>query len=459
VIKKEKSKMGSTGNKRKIVTPTDILDRNANFYNPDIERLLEGLPGSEFCADYVFYDLRGNGASHYTFVHEAKVRKEKETQKKKRRAKENEVKATEERDKERKRKVRDDERDTRKKQKMSELDQQKQARQEERLARLSTQVDERLFKEACFQRERVVLLASKLCGKEIARRKKASEVIAVDVIENSTSYMEEHLPAFDDLPPLAEKYDLDIVRIHDFLMTYRRFFEEQNVLKTPPSLDELQRAVKAFSTSPPSHCDNVEALALLNDVAVALCKPVTASLIKTLTSALTTSLQDRNGSEETPVDPKQSQLDPDDFMVTRLSWKEVMRLFLLSDALSDLGLTKIEQTHVLRGYRSGGHPNSKEAKRIRRGEDSALVLRRQGMIEHSEADAFESGRTGHTVVVPVPCKPSANPSDWTYFLHNIKALPSNAATGMKANLQKACKLLKSASNGDDKAESMLSKLK
>ena len=83
IIKKEKSKMGSTGNKRKIVTPTDILDRNATFYNLEIEHLLEGLPGSEFCADYVFYDLRGNGASQYSFVHEVKLRKEREKMRRK----------------------------------------------------------------------------------------------------------------------------------------------------------------------------------------------------------------------------------------------------------------------------------------------------------------------------------------------------------------------------------------
>merc|ERR1712238_288376 len=102
-------KMGSTGNKRKIVTPTDILDRNATFYNTDIERLIEGLPGAEYCGDYMFHNLRGNaGASQNSWMHEAKVRKEKE-------------KASLEQERERKRKPRDDERENRKKQKLEEL--------------------------------------------------------------------------------------------------------------------------------------------------------------------------------------------------------------------------------------------------------------------------------------------------------------------------------------------------
>ena len=132
VVKKEKSKMGSTGNKRKIVTPTDILDRNASFFNMEIERLLEGLPGTEFCGDYVFYDLRGSTPNHYALAHEAKARKEREKQKKKKKAKEKEVKDTAERERELKRKAREDERENRKKQRLEELDQQKKQTMEER---------------------------------------------------------------------------------------------------------------------------------------------------------------------------------------------------------------------------------------------------------------------------------------------------------------------------------------
>ena len=46
-IEKEKSKMGETGNKRKVVTPVTMLDRSDTFFTPEVERLIEGLPGSK----------------------------------------------------------------------------------------------------------------------------------------------------------------------------------------------------------------------------------------------------------------------------------------------------------------------------------------------------------------------------------------------------------------------------
>merc|ERR1711865_1348946 len=58
-VRKEKTKMGSTGNKRKIVLPTDLLRKNDTFFNGDIESLIEGLPGSEYCTDYVYLKRRG----------------------------------------------------------------------------------------------------------------------------------------------------------------------------------------------------------------------------------------------------------------------------------------------------------------------------------------------------------------------------------------------------------------
>ena len=456
IIKKEKSKMGSTGNKRKIVTPTDILDRNATFYNLEIEHLLEGLPGSEFCADYVFYDLRGNGASQYSFVHEVKLRKERERMRRKKRAKEKEAKDDVEREKQLKRKARDDEREERKKLKVEELDQQKRARQDERLSRLSTQVEERLFKEACFQRERVVLLASKLCGKEIARRKKASEAVTAYAVDNTAPHTENRSLSFYELPPLSKKIDLDIVRLHDFLITYKSFFEKQGVLPALPSLDELQQAIEMCSSAPATVGGKNKYLTLLNNIAVAMARPLTPFLIKTLSSALTTNIN--NDEEDQPKDETQRLLDPDDYAVTPSTWKEIVRLALIMDTLSEQGLTKIELTHVLRGYRSGGHPNSKEAKRIRRGEDSELVLRRQAMILNSEENSAGFAGNQNSIVVPAPCKPSVYSSHWTYYLHNIKALPSNAATGMKSNLRKAQKILKASSNDFGKADAFLSKI-
>ena len=164
--------------------------------------------------------------------------------------------------------------------------------------------------------------------------------------------------------------------------------------------------------------------------------------VKTLSSALATALQDNSSNKDDGESNSaiSTDNDPDSFPVDTFTWKEFARLIFLTDALNELGYTKIEQTHILRGHRTGGHPNSKEAKRVKRGEDHALVLRRQAL---SEVTTDTSGKAfGIKVTIPTPGHPSAQPSDWIFFLHNIKSLPSNAATDMKLNLKKACSMLK-----------------
>ena len=451
VVRKEKSKMGSTGNRRKVVTATDLLEKSASLFNSDIEHLLEGLPGSEFCHNYVFHEMRGSGAVgvNQSWMHEAKVRQEREQIKRKKRNKENEAKASQEREKERKRKAREDEKEERKKQRMEELDQKKKARAEERLSRLSTQIDERLFKEACFQRDRVVQLASKLLNKEVFRRRKAAEGLAAYTVESecvvSSSNQIEQFCSSNELPPNSEDFMAEVIRIWDFISSYRNALD---AIEKIPSLGVLQNAINALSDIKTSQSSRNEAITLLTNLAVALCQPISSGVIKSLSSSLSTSLQETDkqnneisDSTEGEKTESDNDLDPNKFPVNAFTWKEIARLALLSDALNELGYSKIEQAHLLRGFRSGGHPNSKEAKRLRRGEDNALVLRRQAL---SEMAARSNGR-GVKVSVETPSTPSVDSTNWIYFLHNVKALPTNAATGMKNNLRKAIKSLKRAS--------------
>ena len=139
------------------------MERSNTYFNEDIARLVEGLPGSEFCPGYVFQSDRAGGAAGASFawVHEVEIKHEKERQRKLKKTKEAKKKASQLKEKELKRKAREDERETRKRQKVEEEEMKKKAREEERLARLSMQVDQRLFKEACFQREKVVQGAAK----------------------------------------------------------------------------------------------------------------------------------------------------------------------------------------------------------------------------------------------------------------------------------------------------------
>jgi hypothetical protein len=450
VVRKEKSKMGSTGNRRKVVTATDLLEKSASLFNSDIEHLLEGLPGSEFCQNYIFHEMRGSGAVgvNQSWMHEATVRQEREQVKRSKRNRENEAKASQEREKERKRKAREDEKEVRKKQRMEELDQKKKARAEERLSRLSTQIDERLFKEACFQRDRVVLLASKLFNKEVLRRRKAAEGLAAYTVESEGVVSNNEIEEFctvNELPPHSTELMTGVIRIWDFVSSYRNAL---NAIEKIPSLEVLQNAINALDMNS-NHSSRNEAINLLTNIAVALCQPISSGVIKSLSSSLSTSLQETENQKKENDDSNEGEktvsnndLDPDNFPVNAFTWKEIARLALLSDALNELGYSKIEQAHLLRGFRSGGHPNSKEAKRLRRGEDNALVLRRQAL---SEKAATGSHGRGFKISVETPSTPSVDSTNWVYFLHNIKSLPTNAATGMKNNLRKAIKVLKRAS--------------
>ena len=79
-IKREKAKMGNTGNKRKIVTPATIMERNDTFFVDKIECLVEGLPGTEFAPAYVFRASRSTSKGNQAWIQEAKARHQKRHQ-------------------------------------------------------------------------------------------------------------------------------------------------------------------------------------------------------------------------------------------------------------------------------------------------------------------------------------------------------------------------------------------
>lgn len=43
---------------------------------------------------------------------------------------------------------------------------------------------------------------------------------------------------------------------------------------------------------------------------------------------------------------------------------------IINDVLTDLGYSRQEAANLVKGYRSGGHPNSKEARRWKKIEES-----------------------------------------------------------------------------------------
>ena len=280
-IRKEKSRMGSTGNKRKIVTAVDLLERNDTIVNQDIEALIEGLPGSEFCQSYVFQAFRsgGSGASR-TWVHEAQARHEKEPMQL--------LQLTgretcSDSPKEKKRKQqqspqREDGGSNRKKPKVSNFQEKLKVRVDERLARLDIQINDRLRKEAATQREKLVATMVKSLAKEYGRRRKAAEVVAAQtVLEGKVLHAESYqVPHLGPLPAPCAVYNETVVRTWNFLSTFRGFFLGRGYLTEMPSLQALQNAIDSIEDGAGLKCqmDKDEAVSFLTNLAVALCKPL-----------------------------------------------------------------------------------------------------------------------------------------------------------------------------------------
>ena len=80
-----------------------MLDKSDTFFQPKIERLVEGLPGTEFAPSYVFRANRSSSGGNQTWIHEAKIKLQKQQQKKQEKAlktaKHSEAKAKQEQEK------------------------------------------------------------------------------------------------------------------------------------------------------------------------------------------------------------------------------------------------------------------------------------------------------------------------------------------------------------------------
>lgn len=440
-VRREKTRMGSTGNKRKIVTAIDLLERNDAFYNSDIEALIEGLPGAEFCDSYVFQAFRNGGGLSRSWVHEAQLRNEREAKSRLKRYQEQEYEPPEQRPS--KRRVQDPSQNSRKKQKLDEVSEKRQVRVNERLARLDLQVNDRLFREAAFQRERVVINLAKGLTKEYQRRRKFCEIITAQKLKNEEYEAESKsvpaaLPSSAipeagnaaevrvlDLPPTSTIYDEECVKIWNYMSTFKDFFLEKGWAAEVPTLKHLQASIDVVKGSESASMSRDDAVASLTQIAVALCQPLAASLTRSLFAsliALNPSLQKDFGAAffnevnaaapKVGKDGKIEEAKADDNLllpVNSMTWQEIARLTFLADAFGELGLSKHETAHLLRGYRSAGHPNSKEARRLRKVEDCPIAIMRQKIAELGMEDKPDL-LSKHHYRVSVPCDPSELPA-------------------------------------------------
>ena len=453
-VRREKTRMGSTGNKKKVVGAADLLERNDTFYNPDIESLIEGLPGTEYCSAYVFQTQRSGGtagASNRSWIHEAQLRQEKEALRRSKLAKDAQAKENIEKERSKKRQKQQKIRDEKKRQKLEEEEEKKKVRIEERLARLRTQVDERLFKEASFQREKVVTALARSLGKEYQKRRRAAEIVSgqsvVETKDEAQLVDEDGLSLV--LSDSTRIYHEDVVRIWDFVSTFGSFFVERGYLTELPTLDSLQNAIDCLRNRSSRKLPREEALSTVKQLAIALCKPLAVSLTRVLFAsliALNPVLQKEFGAAffneiSTGTDEDTDGLaDKADVLlpVNDLTWREIARQSFIADALGELGLQRHEVAHLLRGYRSAGHPNSKEAQRLRKAESFCTSLVQQEMTR----DRLATVDNNLKFRLRVPCSPAYKPDDYRFYLHVAHSLDEFAVTELRENLQKATELSK-----------------
>lgn len=458
-VRKEKARMGSTGNKRKIVGAVDLLERNNTFYNPDIEALIEGLPGTEYCNRYVFQAQRSGGgtaAANRQWIHEAQLKHEKEVKRRSKIAKEVEAKENQQRERNMKRKQIQDARDEKKRQKMEEEEEKRKARIEERLSRLRIQVDERLFKEASFQREKVVAALARNLSKEYQRRRRAAEIVAGQfVIEHKGK----RAGTVDDdwlsclISDKTRVYNEEAVRVWDFISTFGSFFVERGHMTEVPTLDSLQNAVDGLRGSSLSK-DSIpqyEAFGTMKDLAMSLCKPLAISLTRVLFAsliALNPILQKEFGAaffndmSSGTTEDKEGFAEKADVVlpVNDMTWLEIARQSFVADALGELGLQRHEVAHLLRGYRSAGHPNSKEALRLRKAEGFSTFLVQQELTREKGGFGPDHGQKTR---IQTPCTPAFNSKDYRFYLHVAHSLEDDLEViELRENLTKAVEVFK-----------------
>lgn len=462
-VRKEKSKMGSTGNKRKMVTPSDLLERNNAFINSDVEALLEGLPGSEYCTEYVFLQTRGPKEVNKTWLLEQQQQAERERQKRIKQNQEAKAKASQLMEREMKRKRREKEKDARKRQKSQEDEDKKTKRAEERLSRLNLQVEDKLFKEASNQREKVVLIMVKNLAKEMSRRRKAAELVSSQVVDESKVARPTAAP-LADLPPLGKAYNEDILRIWDFLQTFEGYFTKRQYFENAPSLDSLQVAIDTLGGKQSTELSHAQAVSFLTDLAVTLCKPLASGLTKMLFASLINlnpAVQKEYGAvffnesiaKKTIEEGGQTAWSSNMLLpVDESTWREVARTAFLSDSLGELGYGRHEIAHFMRGYRSTGHPNSKESKRVKKVEDFELATLRQALSENLIED---HGFSNNSVIIDTPSAPQSSPSDWKFYIYIIKSFKSSDGDKINENLRKALILLKKKCEIDPSAKQYL----
>jgi hypothetical protein len=227
------------------------------------------------------------------------------------------------------------------------------------------------------------------------------------------------------------------------------FFVGRGFIAEVPALDSLQSSLDCLIGKSVIGMRREDAVRQLTELAIALCKPLSATLTRILFAsliALNPNLQKEYSAaffnEMSSGEPTSDEdgVKADVLLpVNPLTWQEVARMAFISDALGGLGLQRHEAAHILRGYRSAGHPNSKEGQRLRKMEGHMVAMTKQQVSEgkhlRNKPPSFVPTR------MDVPCALVCYPRSNWFYLHKFISVPDSAVLAMQANLNKAIVML------------------
>jgi hypothetical protein len=108
-----------------------------------------------------------------------------------------------------------------------------------------------------------------------------------------------------------------------------------------------------------------------------------------------------------------------------------------------------EVAHLLRGYRSAGHPNSKEALRLRKAEGFSVSLVQQELSK----ERMDNAERGTRVRLRIPCSPLQDTKDYRFFLHVAHSLPDLEVAEVRENLKSAVQTFKQSGVPDGEGKS------
>jgi len=152
--------------------------------------------------------------------------------------------------------------------------------------------------------------------------------------------------------------------------------------------------------------------------------------------------------------------------VTGETWVEVARLSLVGRACEEIGMSRPEQSHAVRGQGAGSFASIRGRDHDLRAMAGLRQRLGDGVREGKMGGSSSSSRSSSSrssnpstvkknkvekenkvvVRLPTPSLPSTTTTHWTFYLHNIRSMSTNSGGPIKDNINKALRALEGSSD-------------